>query len=71
MSKPKVPFGLFRETVHDGSVSYSVLRPNPRDGLGKSTKTHEQRSRRHTFYHMAYKSPMQARAILAMYRKEF
>lgn len=71
MSKPKAPLGLYKSTVHDGSVSYSVLRLNPRDGLGNSTKTEEQRVRRHWFYHMANITPTASKTILAMYRGEF
>lgn len=36
----------YKETIHDGSVSYSVTRIAPPPGEGKHTKTHRQILRR-------------------------
>ena len=36
----------YKETIHDGSVSYSVVRIAPPSGMGKHTKTPKQILRR-------------------------
>lgn len=36
----------YRETIHDGSVSYSVIRVAPPPGQGKHAKTPKQKQRR-------------------------
>lgn len=37
----------YKETIHDGPVSYSVTRISPPPGTGKHAKTLEQVRRRH------------------------
>ena len=77
MGKPKPPRGRYRESVHDGSsVTTSLLRPAPRDGMGNHSKTVEQRTRRHGFFKMIKEATEcgQREAIhniLAIYRGEF
>lgn len=72
----KCPPGFHKRTVHEGSsVSYSVLVPNPLDGLGKNTKPFATRFRRHYFNSMIREAkrnnqPESIPAILAIYRKE-
>ena len=39
----------YKETIHDGSVSYSVIRVAPLSGTGKHAKTSAQVERRHRF----------------------
>ena len=36
----------YKETIHDGSVSYSVVRVAPPPGTGKHAKTVQQQNRR-------------------------
>lgn len=36
----------YKETIHDGSVSYSVIRVAPTSGMGKHAKTAKQIIRR-------------------------
>lgn len=36
----------YKKTIHDGSVSYSVVTPAPESGFGKHTKTVKQIIRR-------------------------
>lgn len=45
----------YRETIHDGSVSYSVVRVAPPSGQGKHTKTLKQVMRRNWCSAMARK----------------
>lgn len=39
-----------KQSIHDGSVTYSVTVPNPSPGTGKHAKTREQAARRHWFF---------------------
>ena len=76
MGKPKPPMGMYRESVHDGSsVTTSLLRLAPRDGMGNHSKSDEKRIRRHGIYKMINEARKfgQHEAIsylLALYRGE-
>ena len=76
MGKPKPPVGMYRESVHDGSsVTTSLLRLAPRDGMGDHSKPAEKRTRRHSFYKLInearhYDSVKKYQNILAIYRGE-
>lgn len=77
MGKPAPPRGMYRESVHDGSsVTNSILRIAPQDGMGNHSKTMEQRKRRHSFFKMVKEASelnqrMAIISILAIYRGEF
>lgn len=45
----------YKRTIHDGSVSYSVVMRAPENGLGKHTKTVEQILRRQSCSALARK----------------
>ena len=77
MGKPKPPRGMYRESVHDGSsVTYSVLRLAPPDGMGNHSKPLVKRLRRHYFFKMVNEARGLGQReaihnILAIYRGEF
>lgn len=48
----------YRETIHDGSVSYSVVRVAPPPGEGKHAKTPAQAERRHFINQMRRKGKL-------------
>ena len=76
MGKPKPPIVMYRESVHDGSsVTISLLRLAPRDGMGNHSKPAEKRMRRHSFYKLInearhYGQHEAIPNILAIYRGE-
>lgn len=77
MGKPKPPYGLYRESVHNGSsVTNSLLRIAPPDGMGEHSKSVEKRIRRHSFFKMIKEARKRGQHdaifnILAIYRGEF
>lgn len=77
MGKPKPPRGMYRESVHDGSsVTTSLLRVAPSDGMGNHSKSDKKRKRRHSFFKMVNEARQYGQRaaipnILAIYRGEF
>ena len=77
MGKPKPPTGMYRESVHDGSsVTTSLLRLAPRDGMENHSKSAEKRKRRHSFFKMVNEARQYGQReaihnIFAIYRGEF
>lgn len=48
----------YKETIHDGSVSYSVVRVAPPPGEGKHAKSPAQAARRHYINQMRRKGQL-------------
>lgn len=76
MGKAKPPKGYYRQSINDGSsVTVSVLKRNPLDGLGNNSKPFATRFRRHYFHSMMREAkrnnqPEAIPDILDIYRKE-
>jgi len=66
-----VSVGTYKETIHDGSVSYPVVRVAPPPGEGKHAKTPAQAVRRHYFNQLRRKArgnSVYGAMVEAMYR---